>query len=76
MGLPVAWAFMWRPDGAWYEEVRPSTDTVAAVLSTRCALLPRGQVYSCMEACRQRFPCRFVQLSESQVQVMCSTCSW
>lgn len=22
MGLPVAWAFMWRPDGAWYEEVR------------------------------------------------------
>lgn len=22
MGMPVAWAFMWRPDGAWYEEVR------------------------------------------------------
>lgn len=22
MGLPVVWAFFWRPDGAWYEEVR------------------------------------------------------
>jgi hypothetical protein len=28
MGLPVAWAFMWRPDGAWYEEVRPSLNAV------------------------------------------------
>jgi hypothetical protein len=24
MGLPVAWAFMWRPDGAYYEEVSSS----------------------------------------------------
>jgi hypothetical protein len=37
MGLPVAWAFMWRPDGAWYEEVSRGQAAAAGTAVTAAA---------------------------------------
>jgi hypothetical protein len=44
MGLDVAWAFIWRPDGAFYEEVR-ATHRCVVPLQLQQAALPIAVLY-------------------------------